>query len=56
MPVQIINGENKMSAGGIFLNGNTLEQIEEIVGKENITLEQLGVTPNWAKGAIVGNP
>ena len=46
VPVQIINGENKMSAGGIFLNGNTLEQIEEIVGKENITLEQLGVTPN----------
>ena len=35
VPVQIINGENKMPAGGIFLNGNTLEQIEEIVGKEN---------------------
>ena len=39
VPVQIINGENKMPAGGIFLNGNTLEQIEEIVGKENINLE-----------------
>ena len=56
VPVQIINGENKMPAGGIFLNGNTLEQIEEIVGKENNTLEQLRVTPNWAKGAIGGNP
>ena len=38
-PVKIINGESKMLAGGIFLNGNTLEQIEEIVGKENINLE-----------------
>ena len=38
VPVQIINGENKMPAGGIFLNGNTLEQIEEIVGKENVTI------------------
>ena len=39
VPVQIINGENKMPAGGIFLNGNTLEQIEEITEKENINLE-----------------
>lgn len=38
-PVQIINGENKMPAGGIFLNENTLEQIEEIAGKENVNLE-----------------
>ena len=37
-PVQIINGENKMPAGGIFLNGNTLEQIEEIVGKNNLSV------------------
>ena len=33
--VQIINGDAKLPAGGIFLNQNTLEQIEEIVGKEN---------------------
>ena len=38
-PVQIINGESKMPAGGIFLNGNTLEQIEEIVGKDNCKIE-----------------
>lgn len=38
-PVQIINGENKMPAGGIFVNGNTLEEIEEIVGKENCVIE-----------------
>ena len=37
-PVQILNGENKMPAGGIFVNGNTLEEIEEIVGKENVSI------------------
>lgn len=37
-PVQIINGENKMPAGGIFVNGTTLEEIEEIVGKENVAI------------------
>lgn len=36
--VAIINGENKMPAGGIFVNGTTLEEIEEIVGKENVTI------------------
>ena len=35
VPVQIINGENKMPAGGIFLNGNTLDELQEIVGKDN---------------------
>ena len=34
-PVQIINGENKMPAGGIFLNRNTLDEIQYIVGSEN---------------------
>lgn len=38
-PVQIINGEKKMPAGGIFVNGSTLEEIEEIVGKENFEIE-----------------
>lgn len=37
-PVQIINGENKMPAGGIFVNGTTIEEIEEIVGKENVSI------------------
>ncbi len=36
--VAILNGENKMPAGGIFVNGNTLEEIEEIVGKENVSI------------------
>lgn len=36
--VSIINGENKMPAGGIFVNGSTLEEIEEIVGKENVSI------------------
>lgn len=36
--VAIINRENKMPAGGIFVNGTTLEEIEEIVGKENVTI------------------
>ena len=27
-----------MPAGGIFVNGNTLEEIEEIVGKENVSI------------------
>ena len=44
-PVQIINGENKMPAGGIFVNGNTLEQIEEIVGKENVSNGTIGDCP-----------
>lgn len=39
VPVQIINGETKMPAGGIFVNGNTIEEIEEIVGKENCVME-----------------
>ena len=37
--VQIINNENKMPAGGIFANQNTIDEIQEIVGKENINLE-----------------
>ena len=39
VPVVIINNENKMPAGGIFLNGNTIDEIKEIVGQENINLE-----------------
>ena len=35
----ILNGESKLPAGGIFLNGNTLNEIEEIVGKENCKIQ-----------------
>ena len=31
--VQIINGDTKMPAGGIFLNKNTIDEINEIIGK-----------------------
>ena len=36
--VFIINGENTMPAGGIFLSENTLEEIKEIVGQENVMI------------------
>ena len=36
--VKIINEKKELPAGGIFLNANTIEQIEEIAGKENINL------------------
>ena len=39
MPVQIINGEKQDSAGGIYLNREILEEIQEIVGKENAVVE-----------------
>ncbi len=38
-PVTILNGENKMPAGGIYTNGSTLEEIKEIVGQENCLIE-----------------
>ena len=34
--VQIVSGGNISPAGGIFLNKDTIEEIEEIVGKENV--------------------
>ena len=34
--VSIINGENNLPAGGIFLNDGTFEELKEIVGEENI--------------------
>lgn len=37
----ILNGESKLPAGGIFLNGNTLNEIEEIVGKENCKIQEI---------------
>ena len=39
MAVTIINEDKKLPAGGIFVNGNTIEQLEEIVGKENLKVE-----------------
>lgn len=40
--VEIINGERKDMAGGIFLNTNeTLMQFKEILGDENARVEQM---------------
>ena len=36
VPVQILNNENKMPAGGIYLNEMTLKELSEIVGSQNI--------------------
>jgi DNA polymerase-3 subunit alpha len=36
--ITIINGDKKMPAGGILLNGNTLEELEIIVGKDAICM------------------
>ena len=33
-----------MPAGGIFANGSTLEEIEEIVGKENVSILEQSLT------------
>ena len=38
MQVYIINNENNSPAGGIFLNDNVLNELEEILGKERIKL------------------
>ena len=37
--VYIIKDGKKMPAGGVFLNGDTLKEIEEIVGNENIIMQ-----------------
>ena len=39
--VQIINGERKDMAGGIFLSGDTLEQFQDIIGYENARVEEI---------------
>ena len=35
IPIQIINGERRDMAGGIYLNNQILEEFKEIVGDEN---------------------
>ena len=39
--VQIINGERKDMAGGIFINNETLEEFRDIVGHENARIEEI---------------
>lgn len=39
--VQIINGERKDMAGGIYLNNETLEQFQDIIGFENARVEEI---------------
>ena len=34
-----------MPAGGILVNGTTVEEIEEIVGKENVSIGTIGDSP-----------
>ena len=41
IPIQIINGERRDMAGGIYLNNQTLEEFKEIVGNENARVEEV---------------
>ena len=41
IPIQIINGERKDMAGGIFLTNQTLEEFKEIVGEENANVVEV---------------
>ena len=46
IPIQIINGEKKDMAGGIFAgnisdNNETIEEFEDIIGKENVRVESV---------------
>ena len=40
MPVQIINGEEKIMAGGVYLTPEILKEFQEIAG-ENLVLEEI---------------
>ena len=40
MPVQIINGEEKLMAGGVYLTPEILKEFQEIAG-ENLVLEEI---------------
>ena len=39
LPIFVRVGEKVMSSGAIFANNDTIKEFEEIVGKENVTLE-----------------
>ena len=39
--VQIINGERRDMAGGIYINNETLEQFQDIIGFENARVEEI---------------
>ena len=38
--VQIINGDKVDPAGGIYIDNNILEELEEIAGKENVNIRK----------------
>ena len=38
--IQIINGEKKNMSGGIYLTNAVLEEFQEIIGDENVKIEE----------------
>ena len=41
IPIQIINGEKKDMAGGIYLANGTLDEFKDIIGDENAKIIEL---------------
>ena len=39
MAIYILNGENETPAGGMYITPEILEQLEEVIGKENVKLK-----------------
>ena len=41
IPIQIVNGEKRDMAGGIYLNNQILEEFKEIIGGENANVVEM---------------
>ena len=41
IPIQILNGDKKDMAGGIYLTNQVLEEFKEIIGSENARIEEM---------------
>lgn len=41
MPIEIINGEKKNNAGGIFMTKEILTEFQELIGEQNAKIEQM---------------
>ena len=41
IPIQIVNGEKKDMAGGLYLTNETLEEFKDIVGYDNARVEEV---------------
>ncbi len=41
MPIQIINGDKKDLAGGIYITDTILSELQELIGKERIKIEEI---------------